>query len=449
MKRSFLVFLAMIGFLASTVANGQYDCSNSVDVSTWRYGDFDQSCDTGPISRRYGLCDVGRLGGSYGAESETELAHLCRDQQSWCHEAYRAILNVISSKPDSAALKREADQQLEQCRRHYSLECEDAAARICRAADRAAQSRQDARYVDMVARAQTLLSQLGYDPGPIDGIFGDLTQDALDAFLRKHPTKDGFRPLGHVDRQVLALLEGVAARQAKGREPTTALAQRCSELPGPNLGPNHTQCWQEFENRPGCHIWNNHYHGDRTIRWSGECHAGTAEGHGTLSMSSGSEHESLEATGTYGGGKSHGHWTVRHANGGVDEGSYVDNKRSGRWTVRYANGGVDEGSYVDNKRSGRWTVRYANGGVGEGSYVDDKPSGRWTHRYADGRVHEGSYVDDKRSGRWTLRYADGRVHEGSYVDGKRSGRWTHRYADGRVHEGSYVDGKQSGRWTIR
>ena len=383
MNRLLLMFVLMLGIFTASFASAQVDCSEEIRITKWQYGDFGQF--------REG--SIGKFGGHYGARSEAELLDVCRERHDSCYEEYRTILDAIFGRSDSADLERKAVRQLEQCKRHYSIECEDAAAQICLEADKAGRPEGEVGGLghNMVRRAQVLLSQLGYDPGPIDGIFGDLTQDALDAFLRKHPTKDDFRPLGHVNREVLALLEATAADR-QSDDPATALTSRCSELPGSYLGLNDAQCWEEFENRPGCHWWNDHYHPDRTARWSGECHAGFAEGHGTHLMSSGSEHDSWEQTGTFLDGRMHGHWTIRWGDGTTSEGPYVDGKWHGRWIIRHADGEASEGPYVDHKRHGRWTSRSSEGDVYEVSYVHGKPQSQ-TVRLASGTVLEGPLAE--------------------------------------------------------
>ena len=225
-----------------------------------------------------------------------------------------------------------------------------------------------------------------------------------------------------------------------------------------------SSCWMEIQNSAGCYTWNpNLASNDVTVRWSGECAGGLAQGTGSRIWSyTGSDGNptSSSGTGELRNGKMNGHWTYRQADGDVGEGPYVDGKRNGHWTIRRSDGDVWEGPYVDGKRNGHWTIRRSDGSVSEGPYVDGKLHGRWTSRYADGTVFEGPFVDSKKNGRWTERHPTtnpegntlgeiGGVLEGPYVDGHRNGHWTWRLADGYVWEGPYVDGKRNGHWVLR
>ena len=59
----------------------------------------------------------------------------------------------------------------------------------------------------LIARTQTLLSELGYDPGPADGVMGDQTRRAIVRYQRA----EGIEPGGALDAGLVARLERVAA----------------------------------------------------------------------------------------------------------------------------------------------------------------------------------------------------------------------------------------------
>ena len=146
-------------------------------------------------------------------------------------------------------------------------------------------------------------------------------------------------------------------------------------------------CWMELENQPGCHVWNGNLQPDETVTWSAGCADGLAEGDGTVTWRYG-DGKSETNTGRLQTGKMHGHWVLRLANGGVQEGSFVHGKKHGHWILRTALGGVQEGPIVDGKKHGHWVLRFFYGEVHEGSYVDDKQHGRWIGRTAEGRIFE-------------------------------------------------------------
>ena len=189
-----------------------------------------------------------------------------------------------------------------------------------------------------VRRTQSLLAQLGYDPGPIDGIVGNRTKRALEAFHRDHPRPvQSGRPLGAED---LAHLETVASQRAKAATANTSPQQPQPEGQGAELG---------------------------------------------------------EGQGRYNDGKKHGHWIERFPDGRVEEGEYdgVFGTRKGHWTVRLPDGCEAEADYGNGKEPDVWAMRCPNGTVGEGPIVDGKQHGQWTFRYPDGRVVEGPIVDGK------------------------------------------------------
>ena len=263
-----------------------------------------------------------------------------------------------------------------------------------------------------------------------------------------------------------------AATAAAGTEqPTRSATSAQGERTPGRFEPGETcagkevgsSCWMEIENQPGCYLWNPNLQRGEVVTWTGDCSGGRASGTGERRWkytNSDGEAASSSGSGQIVGGKEHGPWVQRLADGGVHEGSYVDGKRNGPWVERLANGGVHEGPFVDGKRHGHWTERTPTkdlegsnwkeiGGVFEGPYVDGKRHGRWTRRWASGIVWEGPYSDGKKNGGWVERLANGAVHEGPFVDGKRHGHWVERSAEGDVQEGPYVDGRRSGHWVER
>ena len=150
-----------------------------------------------------------------------------------------------------------------------------------------------------------------------------------------------------------------------GREtetpPTVALQLKCAELSGQYLLENHTECWEEFENRAGCYWWNVHYHSDRTATLSsGRCGGRVVTGRGTISISAGSEHPSEEYRGEWRDGKLQGHGTFTSRRGSY-EGGWRDGKRHGHGTRTSRLGIRYEGEYRDGKKHGYWTVTHPDG----------------------------------------------------------------------------------------
>ncbi len=293
-------------------------------------------------------------------------------------------------------------------------------------------------------QVQQGLAALGFEVGPADGMFGLRIRSAI----WEWQLAKGLEPTGYLSRdeaEVIAAAGVEASREtaapdSQGNQVLYFMPEgpKCAEL-GSYLSERDTACWEEIQSQPGCHIWNDHYHSDRTADWTGECAGYTAHGTGDYSLSAGSEHDRESGTGSVVYGKLNGHWVWSYADGGGSEGSYVDGELNGHWVYRWADGGGSEGPYVDGKLNGHWVIRFADGDVLEGPYVDGERHGHWVIRFTS-FVEEGPYVDGKQHGHWVIRFADGDVSEGPYVDGKKHGRWVNRWADGSVTEYEWRNG---------
>ena len=231
-------------------------------------------------------------------------------------------------------------------------------------------------------RIQEALATAGFDPGPADGQFGPRTRRAIEGWQQAN----GYAATGKLTRdQIETLLTQMP--------PPVALQPKCAELPGQYLGGNDVECWDTIEGRSGCYWWNTHHHSDRTTRWSGRCDGGLADGHGTLSISAGSEHLSYEGTGTLSGGKKNVRWTEAWADGRRYEGGIRDGERRGQGTYTWPNGVRYEGSWRDGMQHGYGTVTSPDGARYEGGFRDGKPHGHGTVTMADGVRYEGEWRD--------------------------------------------------------
>jgi peptidoglycan hydrolase-like protein with peptidoglycan-binding domain len=88
-----------------------------------------------------------------------------------------------------------------------------------------------------VKQVQEKLSEQGYDVGPVDGIFGPKTQQAL----RKFQEDKGVQPTGQIDQQTMAALgiqgEGGAQPGDMGAgQPQPDTGIEGSDQPGSDLG---------------------------------------------------------------------------------------------------------------------------------------------------------------------------------------------------------------------
>ena len=143
-----------------------------------------------------------------------------------------------------------------------------------------------------------------------------------------------------------------------------------SELAGPSCEGQQegAECWRELESPPGCHLWVNGYSPDFSGgTWTGECAGGPASGTGTLTwVRDGKE---IKSSGLLREGKHHGPWTLRFANGTVQEGPMVDGKKHGRWVVRSPNGRTQTLNFVNDveQTAAEGSVGTAGSAVGAGS----------------------------------------------------------------------------------
>ena len=165
----------------------------------------------------------------------------------------------------------------------------------------------------------------------------------------------------------------------------------------------HAACWQELENQPGCFWWTEHYHDDRTASWSGRCDRGLAVGHGTLSLTAGSEHRSREGTGSLAAGKVDGRWVVAWSDGARGDFTYRNGKVNGYGEFTYADGDRYQGEWRDGRRHGRGTFSFQSGSRYEGEWRDGKAHGYGTAIWDDGGRDEGQWSGGcvgTRDGNW-------------------------------------------------
>ena len=156
------------------------------------------------------------------------------------------------------------------------------------------------------------------------------------------------------------------SNQASALPATIAAAETCV------VKPEGSACWKELANRPGCFFWNPVSGKNETVTWTGECKAGIAQGHGTLTFA-------------WDGGRA------------ADEGTIRKGKQQGRWVLHVSNGNEEVGAYTDGQRTGRWSIRWPDGSVGEGAMVGDDMDGEWVVRLPDGKTETRHYVKGVRA----------------------------------------------------
>ncbi|MDD9980364.1 MAG: caspase family protein [Gammaproteobacteria bacterium] len=332
-------------------------------------------------------------------------------------------------------------------------------------------------------RTQIGLREMGFDPGSPDGHFGPNSRKAISAWQRKNR---------HAETGYLT--EDQASTILTATPPTALLDPKCAELPGQYLGDNHAECWEEIENRAGCFLWRTHYHSDQTTKWTGQCPGGIAHGHGTYSVSAGSDHSAYEGTGTLNEGKkASGRWIEEWADGDRYEGEYRDGKRHGHGTLTWegteeyaGRQGRYDGEFRDGEFHGRGTLVWPSGSRYDGEFRGGRRNGKGTCTSAPVEVigaitvvrrrYTGDWRDGKAHGRgsilrliWTETSSQRDRFEGAFRDGEPHGRGTETRTamtrtaihfddtedwtsyDGKwgiVYEGEFHHGRAHGRWTI-
>ena len=93
-----------------------------------------------------------------------------------------------------------------------------------------------AQSSDMVRKAQQALKEKGFDPGPVDGMMGPRTQQAIKQFQE---SQANLKPTGKLDQQTLAAL-GVEG-QASSAMGSTPGSQRAPAAGGAKQKPDQQQ----------------------------------------------------------------------------------------------------------------------------------------------------------------------------------------------------------------
>lgn len=149
--------------------------------------------------------------------------------------------------------------------------------------------------------------------------------------------------------------------------PTSALAERAVTVEGSDC-----RAWDQYPDRR------------KTVRWSGACPNGWANGPGVLS------------------------W-------------FYDGRYDGQV----------EGTLVDGRMEGQARVTWRDGRRLDGNFRDGLVSGQATHVWSDGRMYQGEWKDDRRTGFGTLSFPSGNKFVGQFQRNRPTGEGEFVTADGR------------------
>lgn len=198
-----------------------------------------------------------------------------------------------------------------------------------------------------------------YDPGPIDGVWDDLSARALEAYQADW----GLPENGQLTSELIDRLQR--------RHPATR--------PG----------WAPVAN--GCTIWNGYPAAKEKISWSGGCEYGRAEGKGILTWEYTLRGE--RRTDTYAGdlkdGREHGQGRLTTAVGYSYVGGFKEGLKHGYGIERFANGNSYEGGFSEDLKHGQGIRIWAEGERYEGEHRESRPHGRGKFTDSAGQVFEG------------------------------------------------------------
>lgn len=116
-----------------------------------------------------------------------------------------------------------------------------------------------------------------------------------------------------------------------------------------------------------CKVWNNNPLPGETVRYTGSCPTGVAEGPGVAQWLENGQ-PSERAEGSYRNGRLEGKVVYTWANGSRYEGNFSDNKKSGKGTFTWANGSRYEGEFSNGNRNGFGVMRLVRGDPGISGY---------------------------------------------------------------------------------
>ena len=250
-----------------------------------------------------------------------------------------------------------------------------------------------AEQTSTIREAQRLLRELGYAPGPSDGIWGPRTERAYRSYLRDAGLPD----------------VAFSARVLEGmREATRSAAGHAARAEQPGTG---------------------------QVETSEDGTGGAAE---TIVYDNGSRYD-----GQTRGGEPHGRGVITWTSGNHYEGDFVEGKRTGRGVFTWANGERYEGEFRDGERHGRGLLIRADGSREEVEYREGMLHGS-VLTWADGRRYEGETLHGKAHGRGVMTWPSGKRYEGDFVKGKRTGRGIYDFSNGNRYEGDFVDGDFQG-----
>ncbi|MGZ8319739.1 MAG: MORN repeat-containing protein [Telluria sp.] len=132
-----------------------------------------------------------------------------------------------------------------------------------------------------------------------------------------------------------------------------------------------------------------------SVRWSGGCNAGYAEGAGVLDWKYRKDAAASKYEGALHKGRMHGDGYLKRASGTQYEGNFSEGKPHGTGT-RVDNEGRYDGNWVAGEPDGFGKMVYVLGGSYEGQWKAGKLHGKGTATYVGGRTVTAEFVEGRR-----------------------------------------------------
>lgn len=196
---------------------------------------------------------------------------------------------------------------------------------------------------------------------------------------------------------------------------------------------------------PASHCSVGTYHPDPrdSVRWSGACAAGKAQGQGIAEWQTAGVFV-VRFEGVFEGGLLEGRG-LKVTNDSRWEAEFHAGKMTGRCIVTTPNARTDA-QCVDDKLNGSGVATFPNGSRYEGEFHDGHMSGRGVFITADGNRMEGNFTDGVLNGpgRYVFPH-ENESYEGNVVNGEYEGTGVYHFHDGSVYEGEWHKGIPNGR----
>ena len=143
----------------------------------------------------------------------------------------------------------------------------------------------------------------------------------------------------------------------------------------------------------GCWVWNPNPQQEETVRWTGPCAEGPAQGEGLLAWRYTEEGETRgeRYVGTMARGRMHGIGTYLDAQGAVYQGEWQEGREQGRGLRVWATGRYD-GEWRAGQRHGRGIMFWINGNLFRGEFREDRPEGLGEYFSVEGGWFRGAWL---------------------------------------------------------